>query len=298
MRTKEDLAIGNFPGHTRDDVADGTQRIVHLDAQTHAHVVRADAIGKRQRALKSGWRSGAAQSLKNFSRFAPREDRDRNFRQRRCRPRVEALGIGQRRGAGGQRISVPEPTVFRVAALEKIRRPPVALRPGLAARETIVCRIAVDEEAGHARLFRCMHFYGAVAASVSCDGQLSPEIHPARRQLRVVRWHAVVDVHGRRRHVARRRIRDEPWKQIRVPGVGIERRYRLGDAQCLLRRRHQIDRHVFWQRQIGAVLEYVNIETRFDQGVLDDIGNDRPAGRSRQVRLFGHGAMEFGDPRW
>ena len=59
--------------------------------------------------------------------------------------RIDALGIGCGGHARRQRIAVPEPAQFRVAALQHVAAAPVALRPHRSLQLAIVRRIAVED---------------------------------------------------------------------------------------------------------------------------------------------------------
>ena len=209
------------PWQAGDDIANGFEPVVHVHPESDADLAGPRAVREGESTLKIRRRRRAGELLENLSRFAPRQHRRGDVGKGGCRRWIEPHRVGECRHARRERIAVPEPAVFAVASLKELLSPPETVGPRLASHEAVVRRIAVDQNARSAGLFRRSQLDRAMAVPVAGDDEFAADVNAQRGQLRVVGWKAVVHVHDWRRDVPVCRIGDEARPQFRVVRIGI-----------------------------------------------------------------------------
>ena len=289
MRAQHNPAIGIAAGDLADDVANGPAPGVHLHVELYRHRPGAQVIRERQGALEAGARGnhGPAQLRQDLRRLAPRQHHGGDLRQGRCRCRVERRRIGRRADAGRERIAVPEPAVLAVAALRLEVRAPWPVRPRRSAREPIVGRIRIDDDAGSAGLLRGVELHRAMTAGVARDDDLAAHVDAGRGEPRVVGRQTVVRVDHRAGHGAGRGIGHERRTELGVGAIGIPRQDRLAHGQRRGLGRHDVDLDRAWGRKLDEVLADLGLQARLIQRLSHAFRHLHRPWRAGDVRVLG-----------
>ncbi len=222
--------------HDGDDVIERLLVPVRLHHQVRRNAGSAHVIGDRQRAAPTLGRDRSFQGVQEVQGVAI-ADRDHRDLQDR-------LGLADgdaRRAFHGpdprrERIAGLHRDVLHGAALDPAIRTERALRIGVARSIAVVGRVRINDAAHRAVLIGELGLEPSPANPVPGDHDLALHIQPQALKGFIVRWHAVVQVDQRSRHIAvraighiarqtaglvrRRRIACD-WRLVEIGPVGV-----------------------------------------------------------------------------